>query len=359
MKPTRLKRGDKVAIVSLSSGILGEPFIKYELDLGVKRMEEFGLIPVFMNNSLKGLDFIKNHPEARADDLKQAFADPEIKAIFCAIGGTDSYLTLPYLLNDETFKQCVKSNPKIFMGFSDSTTTHLMLNKLGLTTFYGQAFLVDIAEFEPDMLPYSKEAFMYLFNPESNHKINPSKFWYKNRTDYSPAAVGTMREKFEDKKGYELLQGSGKVQGKLLGGCIEVLAEYIDAGLVENQNEINKIITNCNPFPTNEEWKDAILLIETSDGLTKPEDYRKIIKQLKSVGVMNQINGIVVGKPMDEVYYEEYKQILKEELAIFNFPILYNINIGHSYPHTILPLGEVIEIDAESKTLTIKNNPLN
>ena len=112
MKPNRLNRGDKVAIVSLSSGILGESFVKHELDLGIKRMEEFGLVPVFMENSLKGLDFIKNHPEKRAEDLKQAFADDEIKAIFCAIGGTDSYLTLPYLLKDESFKELVKNNFK-------------------------------------------------------------------------------------------------------------------------------------------------------------------------------------------------------------------------------------------------------
>ena len=100
-----IKVGDKVAIVSLSSGILGEPFIKHELDLGIKRLEEFGLIPVFMENSLKGIDFIKNHPEKRAEDLKQAFADNEIKAIICAIGGEDAYLTLPHLLNDEEFKK--------------------------------------------------------------------------------------------------------------------------------------------------------------------------------------------------------------------------------------------------------------
>ena len=359
MKPNKLKKGDKVAIVSLSSGILGEAFAKHELDLGVKRMEEFGLVPVFMENSLKGMEYIKNHPEKRADDLKQAFADDEIKAIFCAIGGVDSYKTLPYLLNDETFIKNVKNNPKIFLGFSDSTTSHLMLNKLGLTTFYGQSFLVDIAEFEPDMLSYSKEAFEFLFNPTENHEIKPSPVWYKNRTDYSPAAVGTYREKFEDTKGYELLQGTGIVSGKLLGGCIEVLAEYINANISENQSEINEIIKNCNPFPSLEEWTDSIMLIETSDGLTKPEDYRKIIQTFKHAGIMNVINGLIASKPMDEIYYNEYKQILKEELAEFNFPILYNINIGHSYPHTILPLGEIVEINSENKTLTIKNNPLN
>ena len=63
-----------------------------------------------MENSLKGIDYIKNNPDKRADDLKQAFSDKEIKAIFCAIGGEDSYLTLPYLFNDESFIQIKKRN---------------------------------------------------------------------------------------------------------------------------------------------------------------------------------------------------------------------------------------------------------
>ena len=357
IKPNKLKKGDKVAIVSLSSGILGESFIKHELDLGIKRLEEFGLVPVFMENSLKGIDFIKNHPEKRADDLKQAFADSEIKAIICAIGGEDSYLTLPHLASDKEFITLVKNNPKIFMGYSDSTTTHLMLNKIGLITFYGQAFITDLAEFEPEMLEYSKNAFTYLFNAPENHKILPSKFWYKDRTDFSPAAVGTLREKFED-TGYEILQGKNKAKGKLLGGCIEVLAEYINCSL-NNQEEINKAIKNCNPFPTTKEWKNAILLLESSETKTSPENYRLIIQKFKELKIMNQLNGIVVGKPIDKVYYEEYKQVLIEELAEFDFPIFYNLNVGHAYPHTLLPLGAEIELDPNLKTITIKNSALN
>ena len=358
IKANKLKAGDKVAIVSLSSGILGESFIKHELDLGIKRLEEFGLIPVFMENSLKGIDFIKNHPEKRAKDLKQAFADNEIKAIICAIGGEDAYLALPHLLNDEDFKNTVKNNPKIFLGFSDSTTNHLMLNKLGLITFYGQAFLTDLAEFEPDMLEYSKTAFDYLFQAPENYEVKPSPVWYLDRTDYSPNAIGTLREKRDNSKGYEVLKGTEKVSGKLLGGCIDILADY---AFIETENYpvFEEIAHKYNMLPTLEEWKNAIMLIETGPAKISPEKYRNIIKKFKDMGIMNQISGIVCGKPVDEVYYEEYKQVLAEELAEFNFPIFYNLNIGHAYPHAILPLGGEIELDPKSKTITIKNSALN
>lgn len=358
IKPNKLKAGDKVAIVSLSSGIMGEPFIKHELELGIKRLEEFKLVPVFMENSLKGIDFIKSHPEKRAEDLKQAFADDSIKAIICAIGGEDSYLTLPYLMDDETFKTNVKKHPKIFLGFSDSTTTHLMLNKLGLTTFYGQSFLVDLAELDNQMLDYSKEAFEYLFNANAEHKIVPSPVWYLDRTDYSAKAVGTSRTQKNNSKGYEILKGNNVVSGELFGGCIEILTDYMYFNTNE-YTEFEKLVEKYNPLPTPEEVRGKIMLIETSDSKAEPETYRAMIKKIKEFGYMNQIAGMICGKPADEVYYDEYKKILIEELETFDFPIFYNLNVGHAYPHTILPLGEVIELNPEQKTITIKNPALN
>ena len=62
-------------------------------------------------------------------------------------------------MEDQEFINAVRDNPKIFLGFSDSINNHLMVNKLGLSTFYGQSFLQDIAELDNEMLPYSKYYF--------------------------------------------------------------------------------------------------------------------------------------------------------------------------------------------------------
>ena len=75
MKPQKLRKGDKIAIVSLSRGILGMPFCKHQLDIAIKRLKEFGLVPVIMPNALKDMKYIEEHPEARASDLKEAFMD--------------------------------------------------------------------------------------------------------------------------------------------------------------------------------------------------------------------------------------------------------------------------------------------
>ncbi len=137
MKPKLLKPGDNIAIVSLSSGKLGEEFCSHNIEIGSKRMEEFGLTPVFMANSRKGIKFLKEHPEKRAEDLKQAFLDDSIHGIICAIGGDDTYRLLPYLMEDQEFLQAVLKSPKLFLGFSDTTVNHLMFYRIGLQTFYG------------------------------------------------------------------------------------------------------------------------------------------------------------------------------------------------------------------------------
>ena len=180
-----------IGVVSLSSGIIGEDFVKHEVDLGVQRLKNLGLNPTFLPHSLKGLDFIKDHPEARAEDLIHAFSDDSIDMILCAIGGDDTYRLLPYLFENDQLQKVIKQ--KIFLGFSDTTMNHLMLHKLGIKTFYGQSFLADICELEKEMLTYSLHYFKELIETGRISEIRPSDVWYDERTDFSPKALGIPR----------------------------------------------------------------------------------------------------------------------------------------------------------------------
>ena len=70
IKPKALKRGDTVAIVSLSSGMGGEKPLIHRYYTGIKRLESvFGLHVITMPNALKGSEYLYNHPELRAQDL--------------------------------------------------------------------------------------------------------------------------------------------------------------------------------------------------------------------------------------------------------------------------------------------------
>ena len=64
IKPKRLQKGDKVAIVSLSRGMLGEKMFIHKYEIAKQRLEEdYGLQVVVMPNALKGIDYLYQHPE--------------------------------------------------------------------------------------------------------------------------------------------------------------------------------------------------------------------------------------------------------------------------------------------------------
>lgn len=336
---------NKIGIVSLSSGVLGEDFLKHELQLGKKRLEEYGIEVEFLPNSLKGTKFIKNHPESRAKDLLTAFKDDSIDMILCAIGGDDTYRLLPYLFENGELKNAAKQ--KIFLGFSDTTINHFMLNKVGIKTFYGQAFLPDVCELSDEMLPYTKKYFEELITTGKIREIRPSDVRYKEREDFSEAAIGVAMESFPN-SGFELLRGNPVFRGEILGGCIESIYDIFD------NSRFDDTVSLCNKyglFPKLEDWKDKILLLESSEEKSSPELYRKMIKVLKNYGIFDVISGLLIGKPQDEVYYDEYKQILLKEISNEELPILYNLNVGHSTPRCIIPFGVEAEVNADEQVI--------
>lgn len=350
IKPHKLNKGDKVAIVSLSRGLLGMPFCKHELDIAIERLKGFGLVPVIMPNALKDMDYLHNHPEDRASDLKEAFMDDEIKAIICAIGGDDTYMTIPYLMEDEEFKEAVKKHPKIFTGFSDTTNNHVMLNRLGLETFYGPCIIVDLAELDKEMLPYTKEYFEKFFKEEESYEIISSLVWYNERESFGVDQIGVPRKINQEKHGYEVLKGSGKVTGKLYGGCIE---SFYDMYTGERYGEENKVYDKYDILPSIDEWKEKIFFIETSEEKIPPEKVETILNLFRDKKILENVKAVMVGKPMDETYYEEYKKVYKKVFADIDTPILYNVNFGHSVPRCILPYGAEATIDFDNKKITI------
>ena len=81
IKPNALKKGDKIAIVSLSWGGLGDEKLIHKYYIAKERLEkDFGLNVVTMPNALKGSEFVYNHPELRAKDLMDAFKDESVKS---------------------------------------------------------------------------------------------------------------------------------------------------------------------------------------------------------------------------------------------------------------------------------------
>ena len=110
-----------LGIVSLSRGILGEGFIHHELDIGLARLKNYGVRVKFLPHALDGLASLSAHPEHRAQDLLDAFRDPEIDAILCAVGGDDTYRLAPYLFDRDELKNAVTKSP--FSAFPTRRST--------------------------------------------------------------------------------------------------------------------------------------------------------------------------------------------------------------------------------------------
>lgn len=340
IKPKRLKKGDKIAIVSLSWGGLGDDALIHKFHIAKQRLEnDFGLEVVVMPHALKGSEFVANHPELRAKDLMDAFKDKSIDGIFCAIGGDDTIRTLPYVDLD-----IIHNNPKVFMGYSDTTTNHFMMFKAGVVSFYGPSIMCEFGEYVK-MFDYTGEAVHdILFGEWDKYALKPSPVWSDDYIPWEESNKNTPSTVKEDPKGYEVISGGGTVRGHLLGGCIDVFPMVVGTSI----------------WPTIQDWQDAIMFIETSEDKPSPDIIKWTFRNLAAQGILKVIKGIIVGKPQGEVYYEEYKKAIKQvvcnEEHLDDLPIFYNVNFGHAKPIGILPYGIMTELNSEERTITFLEN---
>lgn len=339
-KPKHLSPGDTVAIVSLSSGTLGESWAIHRFYIAKERLEKgYGLTVKVMPNALKGRDYLYHHPEARAADLMEAFRDTEVKAIFNSIGGDDTIRLLPYIDFD-----VIAQNPKIFTGFSDTTTNHMMMYKAGLISYYGAAILTNFSEYVK-INDYTAAMIQNtLFTPQPTLGIPSAPYWYDDEDEkifWDEKNIHTLKPYHPEEIGYEVLQGQGIVEGPLLGGCVDVFIELLGTCL----------------WPDQEEWAGKILFLETSEEDMSCDLLTWILRNLAAQGIFDVISGILVGKPARRSKYEPYKEVYRKvvgfEAGHPELPILYNVNFGHAEPIGVLPIGVRCRLDADRKRLTL------
>ncbi len=336
LTPQKLRPGDTVATVSLSWGGAGDAEILWRYQQGKKRLEDvFGLRVIEMPNTLKGTDYLYEHPQKRAEDLMAAFADPSVRGIFCCIGGDDSIRLLPHIDFDT-----IKKNPKIFMGYSDTTVSHFFCMKAGLSSYYGPAVLMEFAE-NISMHDYTASSVRrFLFDSSPVGEVPPSGYW---TSEYLPWVIENKNTArlTQPNDGYELLQGTGITRGRLVGGCIEVL----------------DMLNGTCLWPDPRQWEGALLFIETSEDMPDPQYIRFWLRNYGAQGILHKISGILWGKPYHMRYYHEYKEVIRsvvaKEYGREELPVLYNMNFGHTSPMTILPYGALAEIDCEHARFSI------
>ena len=79
--------------------------------------------------------------------------------------------------------------------------------------------------------------------------------------------------------------------------------------------------------------------------------------EFKKRNIFNLVRGLIVGKPMDEKYYDEYKDVYRKVFADLDTPVLFNVNFGHSVPRCLIPYDAEATIDYDNRRIFI-NNPI-
>jgi len=236
--------------------------------------------------------------EQRASDLHAAFANPEVDGLICTRGGWGSAELLPRL-----DAHLLHANPKVFAGYSDHTSLHVWLwNELRMMTFYAPMVAADWSSMD------------------GVHWAT----WHAAVEAQAKWTVGP-----ED--GLRSLR-AGEVEGRLLGGCLSILASGLGTPWALQIDE------------------PCVLFLE--DIGTKPYQWDRMLQHLRAAGVLRHVRGIVLGDMTANVNSDEMELLeaaCLHALEEFAGPIAIGLRCGHVIgQNRSLPLGAWVRMSNDT-----------
>ncbi|KAK5626305.1 hypothetical protein RRF57_002020 [Xylaria bambusicola] len=297
---------------------------------------------------------IQNGITNRLSELRTAFTDPTIDAVFCTIGGPAFTELLPALLADTALHEAIRAHPKVVVGYSDITGLHWFLHAMtGLRTFYGPGAIPELGELaslEDEDMPLAfnvRNLFRAVASRSPIGDLERSRFFCPTLPPSTLDDNSEEPNKVLPSAGWIWLR-PGKGTGRLFGGCLTVMARI--AG-------VRAIVPD---------WRGRIVFIETamSDDLVSGNPIERVqagIADLIAQGVFDDVAGLVVGRPfgyhtpeMREQYANVIKGLLCEgPMGEKKFPILYNVDFGHSSPLLTLPYDTLATLDSDKDQFAI------
>lgn len=305
-KPLRLREGSTVALIAPGSPISEDRITKSlanlaALGLRVKEGEHWRN----RNGYLAGAD------AARIADLHQAFADPEVEAVWCARGGYGCSRLLSMLDYD-----LIRRHPKILIGYSDITALHLAIHqRTGLVTFHGPVAASDYPE---NTLEHLKSVL------------------FEARSPYTLSMPGS-EEALPGEEFRPFVIAPGRAQGALMGGNLALLSAL--AGT---------------PFAPS--FKGKIAFIE--DIGEQPYRLDRMLTQLLQATDLTKAAGIALGvfsdcQPKGDTPSLTLSETLHDRLGGLGIPVAYGFPFGHVAHQATLPYGVSAAMDTTKGTLTL------
>ena len=297
IKPKALKEGDTLGLIAPASPIYEESVFNEMLvnltDLGFEI--KLGKHVRNQNGYLAGTD------QERLEDLMNMFKDPEVDGIMCIRGGWGCNRILPFIDYD-----VIRSNPKVFCGFSDITSLHMAFYvNSGLHSFHGPGGKSDWNSFTTDA-----------FNRVIRDAERAQYFIHDSSEDH-------------------FVITPGKSEGVLLGGNLSVLTSMIGSEYLPS-------------------FDGAILFLEDIGESVYRID--RMLTQLKLAGILDQISGFVFGKCTECSAGNNsltLEQVFNDHIKPLDIPAFYGAMISHEDDNITLPVGIKAEIDADQRTISM------
>ena len=308
IKPRLLQRGDTVAIISPSS----PPADQANFPRAVESLEKLGFKVRLGRNARRRVGFLAGTDRERAADLMAAFANPEIKAIFCMRGGHGSTRLLSML----DF-ELIRRNPKIFVGYSDITALHCaMLTRASMITFHGPMLNADVVTH--GFPRFSRDGFF--------------------RTLTQLAAPGSIRQGYRGKTVGIIRRGMAA--GRLIGGNLTMLCSLLGT-------------------PWQPSFRRKILFLEEVN--EAPYRVDRMLTQLLNAGLLQQVAGIAIGichgcdaagvkRRQDQ---QSVTDVFRERLLPLGVPVVLGLPFGHVAVNATLPVGLQVTLNGNTGDLLV------
>jgi muramoyltetrapeptide carboxypeptidase LdcA involved in peptidoglycan recycling len=250
---------------------------------------------------------------------------------------------LPYLDLD-----VFRSNPKVFLGYSDTTVMHLALFKADLVTFYGPSVMAGFAE-NAGMFPYTVSSVrrtLFSSDPVGVVEPNPDG-WTAEQLDWAVPENQEKKRRLNPREGWRFLQGEGVARGRLLGGCLEVL----------------EFLRGTEAWPGEDAWRGGIL--ETSEEAPSPAVVSRALRVYAAMGILKELSGVLFAKPGGDLPVErfgEYEEailgVVAGEEGLSDLPVVSRMDFGHTDPMFVLPYGVEAEVDCGEERFSIVEGAL-
>src|SRR3989344_513673 len=323
--PEKLKRGDKVMVVAPSNslGLISEE----TRQIAGERFQEMGLELSFGKHIEELDDFDSSSIESRINDLHEAFLDKSVKGIFAVIGGFNCNQLLRYL-----DWNLIKSNPKIFVGYSDTTALqNAIYAKTGLVTYSGPAYSTFGQKLYFD---YTLESFKECLFEDKKFDVLPSDSWSDDKW-----YLDQENRKLHKNDGW-LVINEGQANGTILGANLCTF----------------NLLQGTEYFP---DISDAILFLE-DDAESKLVIFDRDLQSLIHLPNLDKVKGVVIGRFQNasEVKTEQLIKVVKSKKELENVPILANVDFGHTSPIITFPIGGEVELvvrEGNSKIKIVKH----